>query len=145
MHYFDTAFLVRLYLPDPGWEIVRAFVQTVTEVPAACIHARFETVAALHRALREGRMNAAEFSALLDQFEKDCAGGKFKWLPISDGVTARLSTSFRALPATVFLRAADALHLACAAEHGFVEIYSNDARLPAAAPHFGIRGVNIIP
>lgn len=55
-----------------------------------------------------------------------------------------LSAGFRTLPATVFLRAADALRLACAAEHVFAD-HSNDARLLAAAPHFGITGMNIIP
>lgn len=145
MPYLDTAYLVRLYLPDSGWEIVRGFVQASSEVPAACIHARTEVVAALHRALREGRTDAAQFSTLLDQFEQDCAAVKFKWLPISDGVLARLATGFRSLPAAVFLRSADALHIACAAEHGFAEIHSNDARLLAAAAHFGIKGVNLIP
>ena len=50
---------------------------------------------------------------------------------------------YQKLPASVFLRAADAIDLATAAESGFLIVYSNDAHLLAAAQHFGIRGKNI--
>lgn len=56
----------------------------------------------------------------------------------------RLQKVFATLPATIFLRAADAMHLACASCNELPEIYSNDARLLEAAPHFGLRGVNLI-
>jgi hypothetical protein len=48
------------------------------------------------------------------------------------------------LPRTVFVRSGDALHLACAEEHGFQEIYTNDRHMLQAAKHFHVTGVNVL-
>jgi predicted nucleic acid-binding protein len=46
------------------------------------------------------------------------------------------------LPTTVFLRSGDALHLACAEEHGFQEVYTNDSHMLKAARHFHLTGIS---
>jgi predicted nucleic acid-binding protein len=48
------------------------------------------------------------------------------------------------LPTTIFLRSGDALHLACAGEHGFREVYTNDSHMLKAARHFHLTGVNVL-
>lgn len=142
MLYFDTSYLVRLYTRDVGWEKVRALGGT--DRLACCIHGQAECVAAFHRKFREGALSQKELGTLLTEFEKDSNGGAFRWLPLSPAIVARVASIFHKLPAPVALRAADAIHLACAAEAGFAKVYSNDTRLLAAANHFGLTGENII-
>jgi predicted nucleic acid-binding protein len=68
----------------------------------------------------------------------------FEHAPFHYEFVGRLHRTYETLSESVHLRAADAVHLACAAEKGFKEIYSNDRQLLAAAPHFDLRGLNII-
>ena len=141
--FFDTCYLVRFYLEDAGFETVRELAGNSRAIAAAW-HAQAEVVAALHRASRERRMDPTAYQAALAQFTHDCKSGLFLWQPLTDAVQKRLEHVFRKAPPASFLRAADALHLACAAEHAFTEIYSNDRHLLAAAPLFSLRGVNVI-
>ena len=142
MIYFDTSYIVRLYWEDAGWENVRQLA--ATDHVACCMHGKAETAAAFHRKFREGAINQRDFRKLLDQFEDECKDGAFRWLPFSTVVSDRVSQIYKILPNTVNLRAADAVHLACAAENSAKEIYSNDDRLINASRHFGLIGVNVI-
>ena len=142
MIYFDTSYVARLYFEDPGWEKVRALAET--DRLACCIHGRAETVAAFHRKFREGTVTSGDLVTLLRQFDRECELGAFRWLPLSEAVISRLTRVYASLPATVLLRAADALHLACAFENGLKQVYSNDIRLLASAGHFGLASVNVI-
>ena len=142
--YFDTSYLVRLYLDDHGSQQVRARAGACQSIASAW-HAQAEVVAALHRVVRERRMEQEAFRSALDQFSQDCKAGLFLWLPLTDGIQRKLAQFFRDAPRTAFIRAADALHLACAVEYGCAEVYSHDRHFLAAAPLFELRGINIIP
>lgn len=142
MLYFDTSYLVRLYTRDAGWEKVRALA--ATGQIGCCQHGQAEAVSALHRKFRERAVNQAEFNALLTEFNRDCKAGAFTWLALSPVVIERVQKVYSGLPATVHLRAAGAIHLACAAENSLGKIYSNDTHLLAAATYFDLTGHNVI-
>jgi predicted nucleic acid-binding protein len=140
--YFDTSYLVRLYFADPGADAVRALAATDHLVCAS--HGQAEMLAAFHRKLREGAIREATYAALLGQVQAHFEAGAFLWLAQNAEIMARIRNVYQKLPAAVFLRGADAIHLATAAEAGFRIIYSNDGHLLAAAGHFGIEGRNVI-
>jgi predicted nucleic acid-binding protein len=140
--YFDTSYIVRLYWEDPGWQKVREIA--ATDHIACCLLGQAEALAAFHRKFREGALNHDRLKVLLDQFRRECNMEAFSWLPFSNIVIAGLQKTYANLSKSMHLRAGDAVHLACAAENGFKEIYSNDRQLLAAAGHFGLRGMNLL-
>jgi predicted nucleic acid-binding protein len=140
--YFDTSYLVRLYFDDPGFEIVRDLA--ATDHLACAFHGQAETISALHRKHREGALTQHGFHALLDQFEADNADQAINWIPTSNDVLSVLREVYRKLPASIYLRAADATHLATAASQGYRAIYSNDSHLLAAASAFGLQGTDVL-
>lgn len=142
MIYFDTSYLVRLYYEDPGADAVRALAATDHVACAALGQA--EMIAAFHRKLREGAIRPATYVALMDQARAHDEAGAFRWLAQGQQILSRIANVYAKLPATVFLRAADAVHLATAAETGFRIVYSNDSHLLAAAKYFNLEGRNVI-
>jgi PIN domain len=133
---------VRLYLDDIGFEVVEKLAAGGRI--ASCLHGRAECAAALHSAFREGRLDRKEYGEMFDSFQRDEEGGAYQWFPLTQEIVLRVEGVYRKAPPKTFLRAADAIHLASAAENGFKEIYSNDRHLLAAAPLFGLKGRNVI-
>lgn len=143
MLYFDTTYLYRVYSTEPGHEAVKHLL-TNTEVLASAWHGRAEFASTVLRKRREGSGSPEHLASLESQFQDDITRGLVKFLPLTDSIMLRLEETLQAAPSTTHIRAADALHLACAAEYGFTEVYSNDRHFLAAAQLFGLQGVNVI-
>jgi predicted nucleic acid-binding protein len=117
---------------------------TLPTAVACSFHGEIETIAAFHRAYREKRVNHARYLRLLNQFRAESKNGAFCWLPLNKEIVPKVEEVYRNASPNFFLRAADALHLICARENGFTEIYSHDARMLATAPAFGLKARNVI-
>ena len=115
-----------------------------TDHVACAAHGQAEMMAAFHRKLREGAIRPAAYAALVGQVRAHIDAGAFRWLAQDQEIFLRIRQVYQRLPATVFLRAADAIHLATAAAAGFRIVYSNDSHLLVAAKHFGVEGKNVI-
>lgn len=143
MTYWDTSYLAKLYLREPGTaEVLQAFSACGGLVCGE--HGRLELLAAFKRNQREGLLTAAQLKMLWAKHEQDLAEGLIEYLPQSSQLVRQACQTVLLLPATVYIRAGDALHLACAGEAGLKEIFSHDRHLLAAAAHFGLKGRDVI-
>lgn len=143
MIYFDTSYLAKCYLNESGSSQVRELAAADGKV-ACSAYGRIELAATFHRNLRQKTITPSEFRHLWKQFDHDEEDRIWTWFPANQELLADVVQRFRKLSPKVYLRSGDALHLACAVEHGFKEIHSNDGHLIKAAKAFGISGVNII-
>ena len=143
MIYFDTAYLLKCYIKEVGWEEVRALARQ-REMVACSAYGKMELHAGLHRKLREGEVTGIQLTTIFGQLELDESQRLWTWLSLTEFIMASVVDSFRTLPDRVFVRAVDAVHLVTAKTNGFSDIYSNDTHLLSAAPHFGLEGKNII-
>ena len=143
--YFDSNYLFRLYSTEPGAEQAQALAQKADTVATAW-HGRAELASILLRKRRENAFSMGIVHEIFQQMRDDVATGFVTFLPLTEAVMVRLESVLLAAssPSTASLRATDALHLACAAEHGFTEVYSNDRHFLTVAPLFGMRGINVI-
>ena len=142
--FFDATYIGKLHWREPGSAEVLTCAATADELVCS-LHGRAEFYSMGFRKVREGLAAPSTVQAVFAQFNADVAAGDIRLLLLTEAIVDRVESVFATAPATTYLRAADALHLATAAEHGFNEIHSNDKHLLAAAPLFGLRGVNVIP
>ncbi len=142
MIYFDTAYLARCYLEDESYEAVRGLAEN--DVVACSELGRAELSAVFHRKRREGAIDDQTHEILLAQLEQDDRDEIWQWLTLDRDVIDRVMESFRALPADLFVRTADAVHLSTAKHAGVTRLFTNDRHMLRAAPHFGVAADDII-
>ena len=139
MYYFDSAYVAKCYLNDPDSEAVRDLVRTPVALysSALCIA---EVTSAIHRRYREKSLTRKHALEITRRFRSDVEGGTWTLVPLSERLLWEVHEALRRLPAGVFLRSGDAIHLVSARGTGFSDIWSNDRHLLEAAPHFRLTG-----
>jgi predicted nucleic acid-binding protein len=140
--YFDSAYLVKCYLSDPDSEKVRKlFIRAGTVSSSALCLA--EVACAAHRGVREKSITESQAADIPLLFASHIRDGIIILIPVSDAILHAVQSFLATLPASTFLRAGDAVHLASAKHEGFAEIWTNDRHMLKAAPHFGLTGRSI--
>lgn len=141
MIYFDAAFIAKCYLNEAGADIIRELAREQPAI-ASCELSQIEVESVFRRHWRERRLTAEGVELAQRGLAQDEQDGVWQWLPINSVLVEAARRTLERLPEEVVLRAGDAPHLACARQHGFAEIYSNDRRILEAARWFGLEGVN---
>lgn len=140
--YFDSAYLVKCYLTDPDSEKVRKLATGAGAIfsSAFCLA---EVTCAVHRAVREKSLTASQAAEVRRAFSSHLREGFITLIPVSDSILYSVQDFVATMPANLFLRSGDALHLASAQLEGFSEIWSNDRHMLRAASHFGVAGRSV--
>ena len=144
MLYFDSAYIAKCYVREPGSDEVLDLAEGCAGRASLAL-AIVEVHAVFHRHFREGVLTQEQLLETCLRFDRDQRSGVWDWLPMDTPSLQKAGRRFRQLSSKVFLRSADCLHLTAASEADFTDIYSNDKHLLSAAPHFGLRGINVIP
>ncbi|MBA3831166.1 MAG: hypothetical protein H0X34_04600 [Chthoniobacterales bacterium] len=140
---FDSNYIRQCYLAEMGTPQVIALAQSHPG-RACALHGRLEFLFRRQTASARRQPRPSKTHEVLRQFARDEAADLWSFLPLARSLIESACMRLAALPDSVLCRAADALHLTCAAVNSFDAIYSNNRHLLTAAPHFGLKGRNVI-
>jgi predicted nucleic acid-binding protein len=141
--YFDSSYIVKCYLNEPGSAEVQRLAEGQTGL-TSCLHGRLEVWSAIRRHVKHHALTAAQARRVLTTFARDEREGIWTFAPLTAELVQTACKIVQALPREVFVRSADALHLVCARELGLRAIYTHDRHQLSAASHFGLRGLDVI-
>lgn len=132
----------RIYLNEPESPRVRELVRTA-EVLYSSAWAMAEFHAVLHRCTREGGILLNDARDLSRRFLEHLDAGLWNLVPVTEVLLRRTSSLIASAPANIFIRTADAVHLATAQETGAREVWTNDRHMLGAASYFGLAGQSV--
>lgn len=137
--YLDSAYIRKYYVNEPDSAAVRKVIEAADTLVSS-EWAVAEVPSAVHRHFREGSLTARHASDLIGAFSEHVRIGIWNLHPVTSTRLKRVADLLRTAPASVFLRAGDAIHLVTALDAGEGEIWTNDRHLLAATVHFGLAG-----
>lgn len=140
--YFDTAYIAKFYFNEPESARVRQLVLKADAIRSS-LWAFAEFHAVLHRRLREGFSSERDTRNLAARFSEHIEDGLWHLIPVNESLLRRTSALLVSAPRDLFIRTADAVHLATAQEAGEREVWTNDRHMIAAAPYFGLAGRSV--
>jgi len=138
VYYFDSAYVAKCYLNDPDSSRVRDLVQEPVALfsSSLCIA---EVSSASHRRVREKALTRSQANELSKLFREHVEQGIWTLVPMTERLLWEVSHTLRSLPASLLVRAGDAIHLAAAHDAGFTEVWTNDRHMLLAASYFGLK------
>ena len=140
--YFDTSYLAKFYFNEPESPKVRKLVQRADTI-CSSVWALAEVHSVIHRRVREGTLSAVDADALSAEFYAHVDEGLWKLIPVHGALLRRTSALMVAAPPELYVRTADAVHLATAQEAGEREVWTSDRHMLAAASYFGVTGRSV--
>jgi predicted nucleic acid-binding protein len=140
--YLDATYIAKFYFNEPESLRVRDLVREAGTVYSS-LWALAEFHSVLHRQVREGGVSPQDARDLAFRFSEHVTDGLWNLVPVHGTLLRRTGAMIISAPRDLFIRTADAVHLATAHEIGEREVWTNDRHMLAAAAYFGLAGRSV--
>jgi predicted nucleic acid-binding protein len=140
--YLDTTYIAKFYFNEPESRQVRELVRKAGRIHSS-LWALAEFHAVVHRRVRDGSASLDDARNLALRFSEHVSDGLWNLVPVHETLLRRTGALMISAPRDLFIRTADAIHLATAHEIGEREVWTNDRHMLAAARYFGVTGRSV--
>ena len=137
--YLDTSYIAKFYFNEPDSPQLRELVRKAVTIHSS-LWALAEFHAVIHRRLREGALSPSDAHDLASRCSEHTEHGLWNFVPVTEALLRRTSALMISAPRDLFIRTADAVHLATAQEIGERDVWTYDRHMLAVAPYFGLTG-----